>query len=212
VRQRSLCALLAGSLGLLAPAAYADKSTELYVRLSAVKATISGGSSTAASNTDPDATTSSGGSFMAMPSLDVEYQIFNSSKSSYCFRMVLSPDMASGKVKYLYGGVGQRFYLSSQGLAWSVSEKNVSFKMSPGIRYFVGWDAGLAQITVLERGTVLQVGSTLVDVGVSGGATYQMGDSFGLNAGATAAFGYGFSNVAVTAILFKVFFGGNYFF
>ncbi|HEX4926223.1 MAG TPA: hypothetical protein VFV50_19170, partial [Bdellovibrionales bacterium] len=105
-----------------------------------------------------------------------------------------------------------RFYINSKGMYFDRNDEAYRILSYPRFRYYWGWDAGISQVIVRSLGKVLQVVSSMVDVGVCGGAIWQIDRDFGIEAHIGATSGYGFSSVAVIGYSTRALLGVTYFF
>jgi len=142
--------------------------------------------------------------------INIEYEIFQSSRVSHALRSVISMDYAKAKLMYLTLGFGQRFYLGSQGLRFVRQESNVTVIAVPKLRYHLGYNVGISQANVRNFSASLETSSSLLDFGIDTGVSFAMGKKMSLGLSLGANYGWGFSSVAVTSISFFSFLGMNY--
>lgn len=140
------------------------------------------------------------GSFEIPQAVDIEYEIFRANKRSLFFRSILAMEMESAKPMYSYSGFGYHYYFNSKGMQFQLEDEFVGFSAVPRWRYYFGWDAGVSQAIVKSLGKVLQIVSTMLDLGAHVGTTYQIDPSFSLEAQAGISTGQGFSSVSVVGI------------
>lgn len=155
---------------------------------------------------------SEGGAFSVMPSFDAEYERFVSDQKSFLYRGTLALEMATTVTRYLYFGVGQRYYVNSRGSALRAITPDVTVTVQPNFRYYFGWDAGMSQIVVNVLTASLQSFTTAVDLGGVGGAIYQISENIGLEAQMAVSYAYGFSSVPATGMVMKGFGGLTYYY
>lgn len=156
-------------------------------------------------------TVESSGSFSVLTTLDVEYEKHTQTQQSYLLRGIIAYDQKTALMDYFYAGIGGRYYFQSQGRPLVDTYANDMIRSIPRWRFYGGWDAGLSQVLVITRGPVFQTYSTLFDVGVNGGAIYQLSDRVGLDFQLGYSFGYGFSSVAVVGNTVRALFGATFF-
>ncbi len=143
------------------------------------------------------------GSFSIASSLELEGEYFVGTKSSLLARATVSLDQSSGQFKYIYMGIGQRFYLFSRGRPSESSGDGVYFSQRPKLRYFLEYGLGLAQVQVRSLTQSLSVQSTIVELGLGGGAIYQFSNSFGVSLNLMGAKGYSVSSVSVDSTIIR---------
>lgn len=143
------------------------------------------------------------GSFSIASSLELEGEYFVGTKSSLLARATVSLDQASGQFKYIYMGLGQRFYLFSRGRPSESSGDGVYFSQRPKLRYFLEYGVGLAQVQVRSLTQSLSVQSTIVELGLGGGGIYQFSNSFGISLNIMGAKGFSVSSVSVDSTIIR---------
>ena len=153
-----------------------------------------------------------GGNFAVVPSFDVEYETFLTSRKSYVLRSIMALDMASTVTRYLFAGVGQRLYVNGRGSQMIAVTPDLSIIMQPKFRYYLGWDAGVSTAVVNVLTASLQSVTTAIDGGGVAGALYQISDNFTFDSSITMSYAFGFSAVPATGMIMKIFFGGAYYF
>ncbi|MBC7692645.1 MAG: hypothetical protein H7222_12865 [Methylotenera sp.] len=197
-----ITALIGFAFSLPVEAASLFKGAQFHFRTGPLSATLSGKA----------AEVSGGRGFSVSNTIDLDGEVFTSSRDSYVIRGILAHDLASAQTMYAYMGVGRRFYLWSNGMVVETMEKGTSVTSVPKWRYYVGADAGFARVVAFNYGPVLEVASTLIDIGVHGGAIYQMTKSLGIDLHLGKSMGFGFSSVTVGCSTTRMFLGLSYFF
>lgn len=144
--------------------------------------------------------------------LDVEMELFQNRTHSYTLRAVMAMELGTNRVNYTYAGGGQTNYIASRGRKDFRTEKRVQIKNTPKLRYYWGWNVGVAQVLVIDFGLVLGTYSTTLDFSGNGGVIYQVGENLGLEARLGMGLGYGFSTVSVTGTTARLLFGLTYFY
>ncbi|MBT4761191.1 MAG: hypothetical protein HOO06_05775 [Bdellovibrionaceae bacterium] len=144
--------------------------------------------------------------------IDIEMEIFQSRVKSYTLRAVMAMELDTNRVNYTYAGIGQSNYIASRGRKDFRTEKRVQFKNTPKLRYYWGWNVGVAQVLVIDFGLVLGTYSTVLDMSGNAGAIYQVGENLGIEARAGLGLGYGFSTVTVTGTTTRMLVGLTYFY
>ena len=130
--------------------------------------------------------------------LDAELEVFQDRDKSFNLRAIMAMELSTNKVNYTYAGVGQTYYFASRGKKELRTEKYVKISNIPKVRYYWGWNTGIAQVLTIDFGLVLGTYSTTLDVSGNLGMIYQLGENLGLEARAGMGLGYGFSTVTVT--------------
>jgi hypothetical protein len=189
--------LLFAFLILISAFAKADDNTQLHIRTGMLDGKYYG---------------PTGGDFVVTSTLDIDHETFLANRRSRVFRAILGIDIISAKPFYTYAGTGMRFYLNSKGMYFDRSDESYRILSYPKFRYYLGWDAGIAQVIVRSLGKVLQVVSSMIDVGACGGAVWQVDRNFGVEAHLGLTSGYGFSSVAVVGHTARVLLGVTYYF
>jgi len=151
-------------------------------------------------------------SFRLSLPIDMEYELFRSTRSSYTLRMMIGYDISGARIPYIYTGIGRRFYFSSTGMEVDESGSGMRVVSMPLWRYYFGGDIGLSQTTVTSFGTVLQSQSVGLDLGPNAGIIYQLTKSFGLEFQGGVNFALGFTTVSVNTFTYRALLGGTYFF
>jgi hypothetical protein len=152
------------------------------------------------------------GKFVVPTSLDVSYEWFSSNQGSFFIRATFAEDLVAVTPYYIYAGVGMNHYFLSKGMTTDLTDKDTTIIAVPKWRYYFGWDAGMAQVTVKTLGPILSVVSTTLDMGAHVGTIYQIDRKIGIEALLGTSVGYGFSAVAVTGFTGRFFIGATYFF
>jgi hypothetical protein len=147
------------------------------------------------------------GEFSVMSSLEGEFEYFYGSRGSMLAKATLSLDPATGQYKYLHMGLGQRFYLFSRGRPIEGYSGGISASIRPKMRYFVDWGLGLSQIQVRALTSSISVQTTSLELGLGGGAIYQLSQSFGIGLNAGWSRGISMSSVAVDSTIIRVMVG-----
>ena len=125
-------------------------------------------------------------------------------RSAYLYSTV--PAMSSGQSSYFSAGAGLEFYFNEIGSRMQMSNNGTTIKVTPRLRYFWGFEAGVGYFTYLtltEKKT-----DFLMDLGVMGGGTYPINDKWSLRMQLTIARGTG---INTTAMEMKAFLGGIFY-
>ncbi len=137
------------------------------------------------------------GRFAVSSSLELEGEFFTSNRGSLLARATISLDPSSGQFKYIYMGLGQRFYLWSRGRPVEGYYESIYTSTRPKFRFFVEYGIGLAQIQVRSVTDSLSVQSTVVELGGGGGTIYQFSRNFGVSLNLMWSQGFAVSSVAI---------------
>ena len=146
------------------------------------------------------------GSISTIPYLDVEYDLFASSKMAYAFRAILAPDLSDRDLNYAYVGIGQRYFFGGPSANISRSEEGSTVSVKPGVNFFVGWDFGMSH-SILSRVGSLAAASTAMDFGATGGSNWYLSDGIAVQVGASFSYALGFTTLAASGIVIKSFIG-----
>lgn len=142
-------------------------------------------------------------SIASAPIFDFEYEVFFSNRISTVLRYVLALDLSTTKNVFSSTGLGQRYYFFSKGPVVERADEGVFVGSTPTWRFFAGWNVSISQLAVGDFGTLLQLNSTMFDVGGLAGLTYSINSKLSVEAVVDGSFGYGFSTVPVNALMFK---------
>jgi hypothetical protein len=152
------------------------------------------------------------GSFTLDRVMDFEYENIISNRQTFLVRGILGVEVKTAQVKYAFGGFGQRYYFNSNALQWKVMENGLMMSYIPRLAFYMGWDFGISQVQVINYGPVLSAYSTLIEYGASGGVIYNIYKTIGLEGQLGMSYGNGFSSVAVTSQIVKMYIGVSMFF
>lgn len=152
------------------------------------------------------------GVFFTETSFDMEYEVFKSNDFSYAFRALLALEMPEAKPFYTYFGTGFRWYFNSRGPYTEAYDSRVSIRTTPTWRYYAGLDFGVSQVIIRTFGDVLQIISSMVEVGGSIGTIYQLTPHFGVEGKLNVSTGYGFTSIALVGVTYGGYLGGVYYF
>lgn len=176
-----LARLLFLAVLIVSPLGRADES-QLHVRMGLVQGAYTG----------PE-----DGQFQIPTALDLEYEIFKANKRALIFRSIIAMELETSKPFYTYFGSGYRFYFGSKGMQVDKTDDNINITSVPKWRYYWTIDAGISQAIIRSLGKVLQVTSTMIDIGANIGTTYQIDRRLALELQLGATTGQGFSSVSV---------------
>jgi hypothetical protein len=151
-----------------------------------------------------------GGGFMVVPSFDLEVEVFDNSKKSYLARTIIALDLADGKMKYNYLGVGMRTYFKGVGISRSFITEKTRIRTIPKRRMYYGFDLGFSRVSVVSFGSVLSAVSTGIDFGGHGGYIKQLNENWGISAQFGMSYAFGISTVSASGINIKVLSGLTY--
>jgi hypothetical protein len=147
------------------------------------------------------------------PVLDAELEFFSSPKTANMVHMTLATDASTAQMKYFSTAYGRRHYL------WGTTGARVSEAGSDGNieyfskqRYFLDWEVGVGQMQGSAITNSLSYNSTMLEFGGAFGMVHQFSRDFGFHARVGIGYGYGFTSVALTALITRFVFGVSYFF
>jgi hypothetical protein len=148
------------------------------------------------------------GNYNSGSTFDLSIEYLPKKSISYLTRVQLSFDTESTTIRYLYAGLGSRFYFG-QAARSEVSESGSSIASLPKWRYYASWDGAIAQMLVYSLSP--SVGSTVSVLEFSGGlgTIYQISKDVGLEASAEYGNGFGFTGVSATTQTMKVLVGAS---
>lgn len=152
------------------------------------------------------------GSISIPMALSFEYELINTANKSYFFENIIAIDSEDSKTKYYATHFGSRYYFFSSNLSATKSSHGTSISIIPKIRYYGGWQLGVAQVVISSLGPVLDAVSTVFEYGAHVGMIYQVGENWGLESKFSYSMGNGFSSVTVNSQVSQLFVGGAYYF
>ncbi len=144
--------------------------------------------------------------------IDVEIELFQSRTEAYALRATMAMELDTNIVQYTYAGVGKTNYIGSRGRKDFKTESRIQIKNTPKLRYYWGWNAGVAQVAAENLNLVASIYSTTLDFSANTGLIYQTGENLGFETRFGMGFGYGFSSVTVTGTTIRLLFGLTYFY
>jgi hypothetical protein len=147
-----------------------------------------------------------------MPVLETEYSVFLSNRRALAFRYDIASALPDLKGDYSFAGVGIRQFIRSKGVPVEGDSDGIVIRVHSEWRQSIGLDVGIAQMIVQSFGKAVNVTSSLVEVDLRYGATYQIDDRFGVGAVAQLGLGYGFSSVSVNTVNTQAMGSLSYFF
>lgn len=150
------------------------------------------------------------GSISVANSLDFQYEMFSTVKTSRLFRATLSHDLKNWNMDYFFAGLGRRHYFLSQGLQFDKSDDKNKLSVVPIRRYYWGYSLGLSQVSLSRLGPILQISSTLLDLSFTSGAMIRINNRVSFDAQFDLGFGYGISSISVAGTVVKVLLGVSY--
>ena len=149
--------------------------------------------------------------FSTPTTVDIEFEVFLGKSESFNLRAIMAMELDTNRVNYTYAGVGKVYYLHSRGRFVLKKEKKVQVTNTPKIRYYWGWNGGVAQVLVIPYGLVLATYSSVFDISANGGMIYQISPKMGLEFRLGLGMSYGFSTVTVTGTTVRALLGVTYF-
>jgi len=147
------------------------------------------------------------GEFSNMTSFDGEAEYLWTAKASFSARAIFTVDPESAQVQYMYAGGGQRFYIFSRASGAEATWGFDTVTIKPKLRYFVGWDLGMAQVLLQRVTESLSVQSAVLEYGGTAGLIYQLTSGLGMEIAGGVSKGIGISTVAVDTTILKLLIG-----
>jgi hypothetical protein len=151
------------------------------------------------------------GTYSSGNTFDFSIEYLPKKSVTYLIRQQLSFDTITSSIRYLYTGLGSRFY-KGPAARMEATETGSTFSSIPRWRYFASWDAGVSQMLAHSLTNVFGTTVTLVEFYVGLGLIYQATKDFGLEAQAEYGNGFGFSNVSASTQTTKILIGASLFF
>ncbi|MGZ3723172.1 MAG: hypothetical protein ACXVA9_09590 [Bdellovibrionales bacterium] len=193
MRQHKLKIALGICLSLICTSAVAsDSSVQGHLRLGLVNGSFTGAVD---------------GGFSVSTSLEGEGEYLYSSRLSTLARATVSLEGSSGQFKYIYMGLGQRYYLFSRNGAIESNHDGISIEINPRVRYYIEALLGLSQVQVKAVTSTLVAQSTLLEYGGGLGAIYQISKGIGLEGSVGVSKGFAVSSVAVDSLIIRALVG-----
>lgn len=153
------------------------------------------------------------GSFSVPQALNTEIEFLYNPKNSFMLRNIMALDTETSKNVYSLTSLGQRTYWRGTSSAIeTVDTDGNKYSILPKRRYYFGWEVGVSQAVVTSLGPVLDVVSTMVDIGVNTGVIHQMGNNWALEGQIGYSQTFGFSSVSVNGTTMRLLVGTAFFF
>ncbi|MES2964467.1 MAG: hypothetical protein V4760_11285 [Bdellovibrionota bacterium] len=151
------------------------------------------------------------GTYASGNTFDFSIEYLPKKSVTYLLRQQLSFDTVTSSIRYLYTGLGSRFYKGPASRT-EAAETGSTFSSLPRWRYYASWDAGVSQMLVHSLTNVFGTTVTLVEFYVGLGTIYQVTRDFGLEIQGEYGNGFGFSNVSASTQTTKILLGATLFF
>ena len=187
-------------LGIVAPSISQASDTSLHLEAMAKMGILNG------SYTGQDAT----GRFIANGALEIEADLFTSPGLAWAIRSVIANDVATSRTRYFYTGIGQRYFFGPHGFESFAHDGADTMHIRPKLRYFIGIDAGIAQVLVIPYGKILGSYATTADGNAMAGARWGFSKSMSFDATVGMGVGTGISTMNVTIFTTRVLLGFVY--
>lgn len=139
--------------------------------------------------------------------VDVGAEVVTSTRDSYTARSSMSLDPESAIIRYLYAGIGRRFYFLSHSSRQPFRSGNSKLEVLPRIQYFFSGEAGVGQAVIKQVTPSLSIQSTSIEYGGGVGIIYPLGNGIGFLGTLGVSKGIGISSVAVDSTVFKAMLG-----
>ena len=147
------------------------------------------------------------GNISLASTIDLSAELVTSSRDSFFARSSMSLDPQTAIIRYLYAGVGQRFYLFSRSNRQPFEIGTSKLEVIPKMQYFVSGEAGVSQNVIQQLTSSLSVQSTSIEYGIGLGMTYPWSDGIGLTVSGGIGKGIGISAVAVDSTIIRAMLG-----
>jgi hypothetical protein len=148
-------------------------------------------------------TGSADGSFNVPSSIEGEGEYLYGNRFSSFARATLSLESSSGQFKYIFMGLGQRYYLFSRSGAIESDHEGVLVEIRPRMRYFIEGVLGISQVQIKAVTSTLIAQSTLLEYGAGAGLIYQISKTIGIEGNLGIAKGFAVSSVSVDALIVR---------
>lgn len=139
--------------------------------------------------------------------MDLSAEVITSSRESYVARSSISLDPETAIIRYLYAGMGRRFYLFSRTQTQGFADGSHKISVQPKVQYFVTGELGVSQVVIRQVTPALSIQSTSIEYGGSLGMIYPVSKTVGVFASGGLGKGIGISSVAVDSTIFKAMVG-----
>jgi hypothetical protein len=150
------------------------------------------------------------GSFSVASSIEGEAEYLSSSHVSWLARATVSLESSSGQFKYVYMGLGSRYYFFSRGSSLNSNADGISLEVTPRWRYYGEVMLGLSQVQVKEVTSVLVAQATLLEYGAGLGTIYQIARNVGIEGSIGLSKGFPVSSVSVDSLIIRALVGVAY--
>lgn len=147
------------------------------------------------------------GDFSVATSIEGEGEYVYSSRLSLFSRATVALEAGTGQFKYIYMGLGHRYYFFSRSGYLEESNNGLVVSITPRIRYFAEGLLGLSQVQVRAVTDTLVAQSTLLEYGGGAGVIYQLSKSLGVEGTMGVSKGFAVSSVAVDTLIIRGFIG-----
>lgn len=144
--------------------------------------------------------------------MELEYENIVSRRRSYTIRSLLAYNQPTNQMFYMAAGVGTRFYLGSSAIGFEASQAGTEVVSMPRWRYFIGPELSIAGALVKGLTSAVTASATILELGISGGLIYQIGQKMGLELILGTGFGYGFSTVSASGVVARGMMGLSFYF
>lgn len=143
------------------------------------------------------------GEFSVITGVDAEAEYAGNARESLIVRSIITVEPETSVIRYMYAGLGKRYYLSSRSRDYELRTGFDKVTVLSRNKYYVGWDFGVAQLTINQLTDSLSIQSTLFEGGVTVGWTYKMSSGTGFQLNTSLSRGFGISTVAVNGTVIK---------
>jgi hypothetical protein len=148
------------------------------------------------------------GTYSSSNTFDLTLEYLPKKSTSYFVHQQISFDTETSAVRYLYTGLGARFYWGPAERMQS-SESGLSISSEPKWRPFASWEAGVSQMLLNSISPVFGTTATFLEFYVGLGTIYQVSKNFGIETQAEFGNGFGIGNQPASSTTTKFYLGGT---
>jgi hypothetical protein len=134
-------------------------------------------------------------------------EVLTDNSSSLISQGIISLDANSAIMKYMYAGIGRRFYFYSNPTELALNLDQTKIIIKPIRQFFMTIEAGLGQVNVYSLTSSLSSIATVFEYGASVGMNHPVSKHIGLFGTLGISKGYGFSSVTIDSTATKMLLG-----
>lgn len=152
------------------------------------------------------------GELRSMTLIDLEFEVLMDNRKSYFFRTSQAFNLEKTIFDYSYLGAGMKWYVFSKGMYFETTQGSAEYLMtSPKWRFYVGWEFGVAHVTLQTIGEILTIQTSTYDYGGTFGTIYNITQRIGLELNFSAQISTGFTTISTGAAVMRTTVGLSYF-